>query len=219
MKAVPRRGPGRPRHPIERGTLIAIAAKIFAELGYTTASLGEIAEAAGLRKASLYHHFSTKESLYAAVLDTAVLELRDLLIAARLDQGDFVERLDRLGAFVTDYFAAHAHTAILLTREMLGDGEYLRSGGGQAIQTNLEATATFLEAGMETGAFRRQDPKHLALSIVGLHVQYFATAITASRFLGRDVFAPKTVEERKTAVLAQVRALCLPAPGPTRRGR
>ena len=173
-----------PRHPIERGDLINIAARLFAELGYAAASLGEIAEAAGLRKASLYHHFPTKEALYAAVLDTAVVELRALLIGARLDEGDFAERLDRLGALITDYFADHPYAANLLSREMLENTAYLQGAGGEAIRINLEATTAFLAAGMDAGAFRRQDPRHLALSIVGLHVFYFASATATGRFLG-----------------------------------
>ncbi len=217
MQVLPRRGPGRPRQPIERTAIIQIAARLFAELGYTTASLGEIADAAGLRKASLYYHFPTKDALYAAVLDTAIVELRELLTSALLTDGDFVERLDRLGTLVTGYLAAHPHIAKLLAREMLGDGDYSRGAGGDAIQANLHATAAFLEAGMRAKIFRRQDPSHLALSIIGLHVFYFATAVTTSRFLERDVFSAELVRERTTAILAQVRALCIREPTPPTR--
>ena len=216
MSSPARRGPGRPRHPIDRRDLINIAAKVFAELGYTAASLGEIAEAAGLRKASLYHHFATKEALYTAVLDTAVLELRSLLITARLDHGAFDERLDRLGSLIIDYFAAHPHAANLLSRELHGESDYMRGAGGEQIQQNLQATAAFLEAGMDAGAFRRQHPGHLALSIVGLHIFYFGAAAAAGRFLEGDVFAAKRVAERKAAVLGQVRALCLASEPPNR---
>ncbi|MBK7071242.1 MAG: TetR/AcrR family transcriptional regulator [Myxococcales bacterium] len=208
----PRRRAGRPAHPIERPALVAIAAQAFAERGYAAASLGEIAAAAGLRKASLYHHFPAKEALYNAVLDTTVGELRALLLAAGLDAGDFAGRLDRLGALMIDYFVEHPHAAKLLTRELAGDGDYLRGAGGAQVMVNLHATAAFLQAGMDAGAFRRQDPRQLVMSIVGLHVFYFATASLASDFVGKDVRAAATVAARKAAVLAQVRGMCLAAP-------
>lgn len=209
MPSPPRRRSGRPAHPIERPALIAIAARVFAERGYTAASLGEIAEAAGLRKASLYHHFPAKDALYSAVLDTAVGELRLLLLDAGLDRGDFGERLDRLGALMIDYFVAHPHAAKLLTRELVGDGEYVRRAGGAQIMMNLHATAAFLQAGMDAGAFRRQDPRHLVMSIVGLHVFYFATADVTADFLGHELRAADTVAARKAAVLAHVRGMCM----------
>ena len=201
-------------------TSINIAVRLFAELGYAAASLGEIAEAAGLRKASLYHHFPTKEALYAAVLDTAVVELRALLIGARLDEGDFAERLDRLGALITDYFADHPYAANLLSREMLENTAYLQGAGGEAIRINLEATTAFLAAGMDAGAFRRQDPRHLALSIVGLHVFYFASAIPGHGPIPRGMCSrPSSFANGRRPVLEQVRALCLVGNAPHRPSR
>ncbi|MCE9575370.1 MAG: TetR family transcriptional regulator [Deltaproteobacteria bacterium] len=210
---------GRPATPIDRATLTAIAARHFAERGYAGASLSEIADDAGLRKASLYHHFPTKDALYVAVLDTAVAELRALVLAAGLASGDFAAALDRLGALIIDYFAGHPYVARLLTHEMLGAGEYVRGPGLAAIAANLGATAAFLEAGMRAGVFRRQDPRHLALTIVGLHVFYFATPVTSGAFLEDDIFAPALVRARRAEVLAHVRALCLApvAAAPPRR--
>ena len=204
-----RRKSGRPAHPIDRSTLIAVASKSFAAHGYAAASLSEIASAVGLRKASLYHHFPTKEALYFAVLDAAVGDLRQLVLEAGLEAGGFGERLDRLGALVTAYFAAHPDAARLLTREMVGGGSYLQGPGKDEVQATLLATSAFLEAGMDAGAFRRQDPKQLALSIVGLHFYYFAATELAQPLLGHDVLAPTAVRARKAAVRDQVRALCL----------
>jgi TetR/AcrR family transcriptional regulator len=186
-----------------------VAGRTFAEHGYAAASLSDIASAVGLRKASLYHHFPTKEALYFAVLDAAVDDLRRLVLDAGLETGDFGERLDRLGALVTDYFAAHPDAARLLTREMVGGGSYLQGPGKSQVELTLLATSAFLAAGMEAGAFRAQDPKQLALSIVGLHFYYFAAAALSGPLIGQDVLDPDAVRARKAAVRDQVRALCL----------
>jgi TetR/AcrR family transcriptional regulator len=209
-----KRRPGRPAQPLDRSTLIAVASRAFAAHGYSAASLSEIASAVGLRKASLYHHFPTKDALYFAVLDAAVADLRRLVLDARLEAGDFGQRLDRLGELVTDYFATHPDAARLLTREMVGGGRYLQGPGRREVEMTLLATSAFLEAGMEAGAFRRQDPRQLALSIVGLHFYYFAAAALSGTLVERDVLEPVAVLARKAAVRDQVRALCLaPATG------
>jgi AcrR family transcriptional regulator len=46
-----------------REELTRIAARLFAERGYQSTSLADLAEALGVQKASLYHHIDSKEDL------------------------------------------------------------------------------------------------------------------------------------------------------------
>lgn len=71
-----RRGPGRPRH-IEkprsggrkpREEVLDAAARLFTEQGYANTSTREIADAVGIRQASLYYHFPDKADMLAEVL-------------------------------------------------------------------------------------------------------------------------------------------------------
>ena len=203
----PRR-PGRPRNPIPREKLLEIARAAFAEGGYVGTSMKVIAERAGIRKASLLHHFSSKQALYLEVLSGMVDDLGELISAADMDRGDHVDRLDRLGALVTEYLGAHPRAARLLLRELVASGPFLRGPGAQAVPITMAVTASFLEDGMKAGAFVRQDPRQLALSIAGLHLVYFATADIASELLGADVFTPDMLEQRAAELQAQVRRLC-----------
>ena len=54
--------------PSSRQRIVDIARRLFIEEGYLGVSMQQIADIAGLRKASLYHHFRSKESLFADVM-------------------------------------------------------------------------------------------------------------------------------------------------------
>lgn len=56
----------------ERITLLAM--EQFAEYGYDAASLSDLAERAGMKKASLYAHFASKDALYEVTLERALQE-------------------------------------------------------------------------------------------------------------------------------------------------
>jgi AcrR family transcriptional regulator len=55
-----------------RRHILDCAARIFREQGYAAASLRDIADAAGMRTASIYYHFGSKDEIVAEVLNIAV---------------------------------------------------------------------------------------------------------------------------------------------------
>jgi AcrR family transcriptional regulator len=67
----------------------------FAQDGYKKTAVSEIAAAAGVSKASVFHYFGTKKELYLFLLDEALGMLLDEFSNARpsLKSADFFERL------------------------------------------------------------------------------------------------------------------------------
>src|SRR5262244_2700012 len=55
-----------------RNRVYEVAAEVFHRKGYDNTSMSDVAEAAGLTKAGLYHHVSSKESLLFTVLDSGL---------------------------------------------------------------------------------------------------------------------------------------------------
>ncbi|WAL67584.1 TetR/AcrR family transcriptional regulator [Amycolatopsis cynarae] len=51
-----------------RAELLGMAAKLFAERGYVSTTVRDIADAAGILSGSLYHHFDSKESMADEIL-------------------------------------------------------------------------------------------------------------------------------------------------------
>ena len=51
------------------GTILAEARRLFTERGFEATSIDEIAEAAGVAKGAVYHHFTSKEAVFQRVLE------------------------------------------------------------------------------------------------------------------------------------------------------
>ncbi|RHA37661.1 TetR/AcrR family transcriptional regulator [Cellulomonas rhizosphaerae] len=86
------RRPGRPRASGDphgerdtRQDVLDAAAALFCSVGFTSTSTRAIADAAGVRQASIYHHFAGKDAILLELLLGTVqpsLELADALVAA-----------------------------------------------------------------------------------------------------------------------------------------
>lgn len=65
------------RARVRRDEIVVAAARIFAREGYAAVGMRDIAEAVGIRGASLYHHFGSKEEILYAVCLTVTREPND----------------------------------------------------------------------------------------------------------------------------------------------
>lgn len=61
-----------------REQLLTVALKVFAQRGYHSTSMNDVADAAGVTKPVLYQHFASKRALYTATLEA----VGDSMIAA-----------------------------------------------------------------------------------------------------------------------------------------
>jgi AcrR family transcriptional regulator len=57
-----------PANGVRQEEVLAAAAELFAEHGYISTTVRDIADAAGILSGSLYHHFDSKESMLDAIL-------------------------------------------------------------------------------------------------------------------------------------------------------
>ncbi len=84
----------RRRHDLE--SLLAVAVRVYTERGFDGTSMGDLAEAAGLSKSSLYHHVESKEQLLRLALDRAVEPLFAVLEEPDAVTGRAVTRLEHV---------------------------------------------------------------------------------------------------------------------------
>ena len=160
------------------GRILEVAEALFAEKGYEAASISDIARAAGVSKANVFHHFGSKEGLYMAVLRQACRHTASTLeqaashaaIDARAALRDFMTRQARL-------LFEHAQSSRLIQRELFEHA----SERGQRLAEEVFAEhfsrlVALVQAGQSHGRFRADlDPALLAFLLIGANVFFFET--------------------------------------------
>lgn len=143
-----------------REEILDAAAELFTRHGYAATSTRTIAEAVGIRQASLYYHFASKEELLEELLEQTVHPT--LLFAASLLTGSDPAdaRLFELAAYDTQVLCGGPWNlgALYLLPEVRderfnrfrADRAELRAGYGQLIAAALEESAV-PDAGPDAG--------------------------------------------------------------------
>jgi AcrR family transcriptional regulator len=192
-----------------RDSILDEATRLFAERGYEGASMADLAERVGLRKASLFHHFASKDELRTAVLDRLVHELSGAMAIGTSAEGSFEERLDAISMAVTKVLGEQPYAARLLVREGMEWGPDATNPTAQAIAVVLDAAAEFVRAGQAAGVFQDVDTPQVIISSMGMHIMPFALAGVVERFAKLRPFDPEFAAVRGAAVRAHVRSLLL----------
>ena len=107
----------RPRSALydtHRAQILEAAARVFAERGYTAATMNEVAAAAGVSKATLYHYYGDKHDLLEQVASSHVARLEALVDEAGAQA---LAPREHLRALVTSFLhaygnARHAHRVL-----------------------------------------------------------------------------------------------------------
>ncbi len=164
------RAPSRGETAIIKG-----AARLFSERGFDGVSMRDIADAAGVSKANIYHHFASKQALYVAVLSARAAETRALLEELSEREVPFAERARR---FVSAHLASileHSQTFRLLLRESLSeDDRQARALADDVVGENFQRLVTILRDGQRAGVIRSDfDPALCATLLVGANVFFF----------------------------------------------
>ena len=83
-----------------RARIVRAAYPLFAEQGYSSVSMQEIADAVSLNKATLYHHFHNKDDLFLAVVRMAMSRLYEQIQGFMREGGTAADQLTRVAVQV-----------------------------------------------------------------------------------------------------------------------
>jgi len=158
------------RRRARESAILAATRTLFDERGVADAQIEDIARAVGINRAIVYRHFSGKEELFALTLVSYLDELHEALEAVDDSGARAPQRLEALvGAFV-DYGLAHPAfidcAQALMRRsgpellDEISESALFRLGRG--ISGCLAILVSALQAGVDAGDFRVEDPTLLA---------------------------------------------------------
>jgi AcrR family transcriptional regulator len=194
---------------MRRDEIVDEATRLFAERGYEGASMADLAERVGLRKASLFHHFASKDVLYAAVLERLLVPVSETITRAINTEGSFTDRLDALSDALTEVLHTNPFAARLLLREAMDWGPVIRDKLNGTIMQVLEAADHFVKAGQTAGVFTEIDTRQIVLSTIGVHFMPFAIPKVTEGFLGQCPYDEVFLIPRKEAVREHIRCLLI----------
>ena len=189
----------------KRRQILDGASKVFMDLGFDGASMGEIARAAGVSKGTLYVYFADKNRLFEAIVEREVFEQRKLAFTFDPER-DAVSTLREFGqAYIELLCRPGGGSAI---RTVMAIAERMPDVGRRFYEDVLEKTIGRLAAYLEA----RVTAQDLAIDDCQLAASQFMMMCQASLFLP-FVFqaAPPPSAERMAQVVESASRMFLAA--------
>jgi TetR/AcrR family transcriptional regulator len=158
----------RPRAPAPGARRIESAARrLFANRGYSGTSMAEIAAAAGVSKATVFHHYRTKRALYEALVGEAFAGFRDQLIPLLDPEHDLQGSLREFTAAHVERLTRMQGTMRLIAREMLsGTAAASELFGTGEMSRNFSLLVDALRRGQARGTVRADVDPGLAVFVL-----------------------------------------------------
>ncbi len=158
LKAVPVRPALRDHIAV---AILDAAAAVLAERG-EAASMADVAEAAGVGRATLYRYFPSRDALLDALVESAIAEMRDRIVGAELEKVPVEEGLARVAR---GFIAAGTKYLALMPHGAFGHNREHSKGGDERLL--IDPLQALLSRGMAEGVLRSDLPAEALLGMFG----------------------------------------------------
>jgi AcrR family transcriptional regulator len=176
-----------------RGDILARATEAFVSHGYAGTSMADLARAIGIQKASLYHHFPSKEALFIACVtegyEGAVRRLETIRSV------DTMSDPDRISAAMEEIYRINLTTPVGRMAPLIAEISATIPEVAQAFHSGFiarhYATVTgMIEDGIARGSFARVDPLGMQHLIFGPVITLALSREMTASFPDRDALYP-----------------------------
>jgi TetR/AcrR family transcriptional regulator len=193
-----------------RKRILRMGEQVFAEKGYSGARVAEIADKAELDKRLIFYYFSTKQGLYAAVLEEFFKDVEPLVSELLQKRKDASMEIDMRGLMenMIDFIQRNRLPVRILFREILDGGVLLDDLIARRILPIFQGWRAFYPRLFP--AFKRRSPReadHMLLTLSGIGLVYFLVEPLMGKVWQADPLDPAHLAERKRFLRKRIRDL------------
>jgi TetR/AcrR family transcriptional regulator len=173
-----RRGPqaAAPGDATSRERLLAAAASEFAAHGFAGANVDRIARVAGVNKAMIYYHFSSKAALYREIVGDMFRAVGVRIREVAASEATPEVKVARFIETIATEAEARPHFPPIWFREIAEGGMHLDDKTLRSIVVIVQALVSILDGGVRAGRFRRVQPLVVHASIIAPIMLFFGSA-------------------------------------------
>jgi len=184
-----------------RGDIVSAALRLFAERGFASASIAEIAEAAGITKGAIYWHFDSKDALFKGILDQIRHDWQDVVRKPLERESDPLRKI----ALLFDRYALllkhEPEVCLFLQRVLLeSEGDYAKQ-----VARVFDRTQAFVAGILEDAKRAGQFDSQLDAAVVARTILISLTGVTAHCHASRGLSVDTVVAELKQQILSRTR--------------
>ncbi|MBM4423800.1 MAG: TetR/AcrR family transcriptional regulator [Chloroflexi bacterium] len=175
-------------------SILSAAQTLFLDKNYADVTMTEIADAAGVTKGALYHHFPSKESLYLEMMHADLKEKQAIFKSAAESAGSCRERMKRVVESFLQLPPQKRELIKLVRRDINIFRNPTRERLVRAYQSALpEQVEKIVRDGIRDGELADADPRLLAWMHVAL-VEVMITDYAQKIFSDRAAMADYVVD-------------------------
>ncbi len=151
-----------------RDDILQASARIFSEKGFHAASMQDIAEAVCLQKASLYHHFASKQEILLAILDHALDVITNRLENVVVQPLPPEQKLRQAMITYLQALAEYQDLGVVLLLEYRSLDDVLRSKHIPRRDRFERLWRDLVQEGKEAGVFHCEQPSLAGRALLGV---------------------------------------------------
>lgn len=176
-----------------RAEILALATDLFLTHGFAATSMSALARAVGVQKASLYHHFASKEELFIACVTEGYEATVRKLEALRADAS--LADADRIRATMEELYRINLETNVgrmapLISEVAQDIPSVAETFHGGFITRQYDIVRGMVEDGIARSSFEAVDPLGMQHLIFGPIITLSLSREMTARFPDRDALYP-----------------------------
>ncbi len=189
-----------------RQRILRAAETLFARHGYEGTRVEQIAQQAGIRRASIFYYFPDKTAIYEATLQNLSEPLVER-IAAVVASGTEIDRIEAGIAAYFDFLVEHPGFARILLRELANYGIADPAPLTRQLAPLIDGVVQLLHEAAAAGICNPIDPHHLMAAVTGATLFFMAAAPLFGTAQAVEEMDPRQQARHRAAVLELVRRL------------